>query len=201
MAAARKPEGNTLASQLAENIKHRFPAREQNTTLAASTFLDVRFKHVVFADNGNVEKIRSKLINDMQKLHREQVVAPPVVTTSEPAVATATPGLWQEFDIRVRASQGNRTVGTDSNVQMRRYLEEKVIFRNEDPLVWWQQNEGSLPLLSQLAKKYLGTVASSVPSERLFSKAGDLISPKRNRLKPKNVNMLLFLNANLPHTK
>ena len=37
----------------------------------------------------------------------------------------------------------------------------------------------------------------SVPSERLFSKAGQLVSERRNRLKPSNVDMLLFLNNNL----
>ena len=32
-----------------------------------------------------------------------------------------------------------------------------------------------------------------VPSERLFSKAGELVSAKRNRIKAKNVDMMLFV--------
>ena len=48
-----------------------------------------------------------------------------------------------------------------------------------------------------LAKKYLAIPGSSVPSERLFSKAGELISENRSQLKPKNVDTILFLNKNL----
>ena len=36
-----------------------------------------------------------------------------------------------------------------------------------------------------------------VPAERLFSKAGELVSARRNRLKPKQVNTYLFLNKNM----
>ena len=36
--------------------------------------------------------------------------------------------------------------------------------------------------------------STSVPSERLFSKAGEITSLKRNRLKSKAVDMMLFLN-------
>lgn len=39
--------------------------------------------------------------------------------------------------------------------------------------------------------------ATSVPSEQLFSKAGELISSKRNRLGRKNVDKILFLNKNM----
>ena len=37
----------------------------------------------------------------------------------------------------------------------------------------------------------------SVPAERLFSKAGELLSIRRSRIKPKHVNMFLFLNKNI----
>ena len=49
-------------------------------------------------------------------------------------------------------------------------------------------------MLQSVARVCLSTVATSVPSERLFSKAGELVSAKRNRIKAKNVDMMLFLN-------
>ena len=42
-------------------------------------------------------------------------------------------------------------------------------------------------------KHTLTITVTSVPSEQLFSSAGDLILEKRSCLKPKNINMLLFL--------
>lgn len=117
--------------------------------------------------------------------------------SSDAKCSTSKGGLWQEFDTRVMASQSSRTANTDAYIEMRRYMEEKVIQRSEDPLLWWKKNENAFPLLGKVAKRYLGTVATSVPAERLFSKAGETISQKRNWLKAENVNMLLFLNTNL----
>ncbi|XP_036390538.1 zinc finger BED domain-containing protein 4-like [Megalops cyprinoides] len=90
-----------------------------------------------------------------------------------------------------------RSEGTDALIEMRRYLEERVILRDQDPLHWWKEHEQTFPSLSRFAVKYLGIVASCVPAERVFSKTGELISQRRSRLKGKNVNMLLFLNKNL----
>ena len=52
-------------------------------------------------------------------------------------------------------------------------------------------------LSQKIAKKYLCIPGTSVPAERVFSKAGELVSMRRSRLKPKNVNMFLFLNKNI----
>ena len=64
-----------------------------------------------------------------------------------------------------------------------------------DPLEYWKVNERVFPRLSTLAKRYLGIPASSVPVERLFSSAGELISKKRNSLLPENANVLLSLHC------
>uniref|UniRef100_A0A674MKY1 BED-type domain-containing protein n=1 Tax=Takifugu rubripes TaxID=31033 RepID=A0A674MKY1_TAKRU len=65
-----------------------------------------------------------------------------------------------------------------------------------DPLVYWTTNKARYPNLYHLANQYLATPASSLPCERVFSKAGEIVSKKRNRLKPSTVEKLLFLNKN-----
>lgn len=69
--------------------------------------------------------------------------------------------------------------------------------RSGDPLQWWKMNCHRFPALAKLARKYLCAPPSSVPSERLFSEAGDLYDEKRNRLSPEKAEMLLFIRGNL----
>lgn len=85
----------------------------------------------------------------------------------------------------------------DCDMELKMYCNDPVLNRKEDPLLWWKNNEAKFPNLAKIAKKYLGIPATSVPSERLFSKAGELVSKKRNRLKPKNVDLILFLNQHV----
>ena len=51
---------------------------------------------------------------------------------------------------------------------------------------------------SQWTLSILCIPGSSVPSERVFSKSGQLLNKKRASLKSKNVDMLIFLNKNYP---
>ena len=46
--------------------------------------------------------------------------------------------------------------------------------------------------LARLAKRHIGIPATSVPSERVFSKAGKLISARQSRLKKSNVDILIL---------
>ena len=51
------------------------------------------------------------------------------------------------------------------------------------------------PTLYPIAMQHLSVVATSVPSERLFSKAGNICVHDRNRLSSKHLQQLLFLNS------
>ena len=85
----------------------------------------------------------------------------------------------------------------DSTMEIHHYFQAGMLARKEDPASWWEFREEQFPALSKLAEKYLCIPSTSVASERVFSKAGDLISAKRSRLKPKHVDMYLFLNKNM----
>lgn len=52
------------------------------------------------------------------------------------------------------------------------------------------------PNLAKFALPYICLQATSVPAERIFSMAGEIVSNKRNRIDPNMVNMLIFLNKN-----
>lgn len=69
--------------------------------------------------------------------------------------------------------------------------------KDDDPLEWWRSNQHNFPCLAKLARKYLCVQATSVASERAFSGAGNIVTARRNCLKPSKVNQLCFLSANL----
>lgn len=52
--------------------------------------------------------------------------------------------------------------------------------------------------LTAVVKARLSIVATSVASESVFSKTGQIVTERRNRLNPETVRQIVFLNANLP---
>lgn len=71
------------------------------------------------------------------------------------------------------------------------YFGEQPISKKEKPLPWWRINQARYPTLAQLAKSFLGIPATSTPSERLFSAAGNIASKRAE-----HVDMLTFLHYN-----
>ena len=66
---------------------------------------------------------------------------------------------------------------------------------------WHRMSKSMNPLnraVADLAAYYLTPPPGSVDVERLFSTAGDILRDERNRLKPENAAMMLFLRENLP---
>ena len=81
---------------------------------------------------------------------------------------------------------------------LREYSGQVIPAMNTDPIEWWRANATHCRLKKFLPviKKLLIVPATSVPSEQLFSKAGDLISNKIRILSESLVNRLLFICCN-----
>ncbi|XP_016422360.1 zinc finger BED domain-containing protein 4 isoform X2 [Sinocyclocheilus rhinocerous] len=82
-------------------------------------------------------------------------------------------------------------------VELDVYKKDTSIPLTSCPLKWWKEHAQTYPLLSSLSKAYLTVPATSVPSERVFSTAGDIVNAQRSQLLPENVDMLFFLQKNL----
>ena len=186
-----------LKDELVRSMAKRFTGLESHYSLAVSTLLDPRFKKIGFGDpsayNNTVQRLTAEVAaivaTGTQGSSSESRSSTPTTENMVPE----TDELWSFIDDSVAATQ-SRPSTSDAKVMIRTYTEHPNLARKEDPLKWWAENEKCFPFLASHAKKFFSIPATSVPSERLFSKAGEITVSKRNRVKSKNVNMLLFLN-------
>ena len=116
-------------------------------------------------------------------------------TESEPT--TIDDMLKELDDLDEESDVGSSETASDKEIALYASLPRLRDNGNINPLQWWNSHKATFPHLAMLAKKYLCVQATSVPSERVFSAAGNIVTAKRNRLKPARVNKLCFLAANL----
>ena len=81
--------------------------------------------------------------------------------------------------------------------ELNAYKLERSMGPEGDPLGWWRLNHKQYPILWRLAEMYLAIPASSAPSERAFSMAGNIITVKRCRMATDTLEDVLFLQSNI----
>ncbi|GMF43343.1 unnamed protein product [Phytophthora fragariaefolia] len=100
-------------------------------------------------------------------------------------------------EAQVGADARVRRLEMRCNAEVYRYLDEVADTEFDvDPPEWWRLHGQSYPYLAPLARQWLACVATSVPSERAFSSAGNIINCKRTKLDPSLVRDLLFIHDN-----
>jgi len=123
-------------------------------------------------------------------------------------VASAASAVMNLFKKRRTAQQ--EQIGplvTDPQEKMKKDFQKEVAIYEGLPdadltdnvFTWWKRHCGSLPLLARMVKKYLPISASSIPSERLFSTGGNVVTDTRRSLTGHNAEMLIFCASNLTH--
>jgi len=166
-----------LGQNLTTEMAHRFRNIEANLLLAFPCLLDPRFKKVAFSDSAALDACTRCLVEEMKAVASAGNANCCVIEESTCSTAngnghsngsnTVQPEniLWKRFDQRVEDSTQCRTDTVGALVEKQQYLQHSNIDRHEDPLVWWKQNSSHLPMLQELAKKYLCIPATSVPAE------------------------------------
>ena len=166
--------GNLLMSQLQE----RFKTINSKDHLRLSTLRDPRLDT---ADEA-VEKLEEVAENVvLPQTSQEQLRE---TTESAPTPEKKPSLLWSSLDsprvLKERACAGHFTA---PDTEVRRRLESPSLSRETNPLDWWRFYAVSTPRLARFAKDVWGIPATSVPQERLFSKAGDLLSSRKSSAK------------------
>ncbi|XP_071644462.1 zinc finger BED domain-containing protein 4-like [Temnothorax longispinosus] len=178
--------------ELERQFSNRFSNIENVYPLVISTILDPRFKNLHFSDKiayaHCVNKI-TQIINinanesdicDFQNAQQNNLIQSDNFWT-----------LHENLVAKYKHTLKNNDFTMVNELQY--YLNQPPMKMDGNPLKYWLINMHSD--LKNIALKYLTIIATSVPSERLFSRAGNIVTESRNRITGKHLQQMLFLNS------
>lgn len=197
-----------VVQRLKSGFHERLGNVENSNTLRVCTFLDPKFKQLAYSNSSIADNVKKQLIGIVAERITKETREGQTKTNEYPDISDSVEkngeggedddmSIWDAFDKTVAKTQPKGTSTSRSIIEIQRYLEEDVLPRHNNSLLWWQEHKHMLPFLSDIAQEKLCILATSVPCERLFSKAGQVLTERRNRLSDRKAEMILFLNANM----
>nr|CAI5850359.1 unnamed protein product [Callosobruchus analis] len=181
-----------------EKIAERFRNFDKNELICQAILLDPRFKKLGFTSDSKFVWALESLKKKVTSTHvTEKNVEEERVDTEDYKNKQTTSTLWEDFDATVAKVKGGTNPLAAGIVEVDKYMNEPLVGRNENPLIWWEQRKAIYPRLYILAIRRLCITATSVPCERIFSKTGQIATDRRSRLKSSKLSQIIFLNFNL----
>ena len=189
-----------LAAALHQQLVQRFGNILTDKHYCVSTFLDPRLKDISITETGMkaAKLFIAQELDRMENAQGEDVTEEPSPCTSQPQPEPKRKGILKNFAKKVKEMSSQKKQKMDrATLEMSRYEEEDILDLDlGNPLIWWRDHQQVYPLMKDIVMKHLCVPATSTPPERVFSKAGELVSHRRSCISPKNVDMVLFLNKN-----
>ena len=182
-----------MKQEMLTSLNSRYKDVESNAPLILATLLDPRFKDKLFS--GAVEHGNAR---ELHVLDQKVAEVTDTQESREPSPKRPKTDVLKCFS-EILEGAGIQVDSTyNAVVDKYMYLTEPLIpFRRANSYSWWAENKTRFPPLAELAIRYISAPPTSVPSERLFSTAGDIYDEKRNHLAPERViSMLLFIKKN-----
>ncbi|KAJ8334032.1 hypothetical protein SKAU_G00413510 [Synaphobranchus kaupii] len=177
-------QATSMCSRLRKSME-----RDRNPTLSQILPILGKLKdhfEVTDEDSMFISTIKEKIWGDISKRYQDENIRLFLeeATAIDPRFKTKIPQkrpklsaleeLFAEEDRHLNAHRGRSNGKVQKDVDLYRSL--PATLTSVDPVTWWWEKRDSLPALSELSHKYLCVQASSTPSERILSTAGDTIS-------------------------
>ncbi len=182
---------------LKKGLTDRFPINETIAAWGVCTILDPRFRQL-----NDLPPEKSKLIKTILEVTAKDWWKTAGKDFDLPFYPSETIDTQGE-GIKLLASWTNQQQSQDGSLvhEILRWCSALQISQTADPLVWWKENAHSYPYLAPLARCYLAIPASGACIERMWSMAGNIVTPNRNQLAPFTVHELMFLQQHWKPTK
>ncbi|CAB3262268.1 unnamed protein product [Arctia plantaginis] len=190
-----------FVSALKNGLGNRFSEIDKKSLFQVATFLDPRYKGKFFSDI-LIKEIKAKLLTDLEIEVNQTVTTRSTedkpITIRKEHCQNLEESIAKMLDSDDEDEQSENQISITQANLLIEYMSEKRLPRDQDQLKYWQTNSKKFRGLSHIARTYLSSPATSVPSEQFFSAAGIVYDPLRNRLSGDKAAKLLFLKYNLP---
>nr|XP_022909104.1 zinc finger BED domain-containing protein 4-like [Onthophagus taurus] len=181
-----------MITKMVHNISVRFQDIENNKIYTIATYLDPRYK-LKFFTAITKEQVQTEILGILgcsRTSHDEGPSSPKRSRTQLPSTSSYIQSCLAE--ILSASDEEEQNIGGDEDdtvhnklivkkALLNEYNREKRLTLSENPLLWWKMHT-KYNSLSALVRQYLLPPPGSVPSEQLFSAAGLIYDPLRNKL-------------------
>ncbi|XP_015123318.1 zinc finger BED domain-containing protein 1-like [Diachasma alloeum] len=171
-----------------KELDKQFNKWDENPLLTIATLLDTRFKRMYFPAALTCSKVL-KLVENQISISLDSGAG----VTEEPIVDN----FWRSHCERLKRQKKYESEASFGklHLDLQQYIHKENSQLHEDPMKYWCDQRFNYPRLAEVAIKYLSTVATSVPCERLFSRASSVATVLRNRLSTEHITMQVLLKS------
>ncbi|XP_063775419.1 E3 SUMO-protein ligase ZBED1-like [Pseudophryne corroboree] len=144
-------EITSMVTILREQLARRFKDLEDNELNNQATLLDPRFKRYGFSDEAKFHMAYENLKRKVCGLRITEEI--PIAPVEETQTSQSSSCLWGDFDTEISKVVAVQNPVAAGIIELDRYMQQPILRRTEDPLLWWNERKEIYPRLFQLAKR------------------------------------------------
>ena len=170
-------------------LKNRFKAALQDKFVVTPLHVIASFISPAFRSHQfSVKEIRDQAMSDIQKLVMEQDESDNEANIQEEHMPDSILSLYMD--------KPSSTISSDSEINRYKVFPITPDDIKMSPIDFWYRNRRAFPRLYRIASRLLAAPATNNSSERVFSAAGNIITPHRNRIQSEIVDRLICIRSN-----